>query len=73
VNPGKVMKVLILAFIGLMFVLTITPLIEAEITATTITNTTVLAILAIIEWVIPVAALVGIIYVAFKMFTGARE
>lgn len=71
-NPGRILSVMVVAFVGLLIVMQITPEIESEIAGTTITNTITLSILDIAEWVIPIGAIVGVLFMVFRQFQSRR-
>jgi len=72
-NIGRIVSVVMLAFVGLMLIIYITPEIEGAITgATGITNTFVIAMLGIAEWLIPIAAIMALFFGLFKLFKGGR-
>jgi len=72
VNVSRIITVVMLAFVGLMLIIYITPEIETAITAasTDITNTFVIAMLGIAEWLIPIAAIMALFFGLFKLFKG---
>ena len=69
----KIVTSMLLAFVGLLFVMEIGPIIETGITGYAGTNTFVIAILGMAEWLIPVGALVGIFYGVFRLMGGKRD
>lgn len=71
-NPGRILSVMVVAFVGLLFIMQITPEIESEIAATTITNTITLSILDIAEWVVPIGAIVGVLLMVFRQFQNRK-
>jgi lipopolysaccharide export LptBFGC system permease protein LptF len=70
---NKLVTAIMLAFVGLMFIVNITPEITATIEAAvapgtgTITNTFVVAMLTMAEWLMPVGALIGVFYGIFRL------
>ena len=71
-NLNKVIVSLLMAFVGVMFVINITPEIETAISGASITNAFTSALVDMAEWVIPVGAIVAIFYGVFKLFGGRR-
>jgi hypothetical protein len=71
-NPGRILSVMVVAFVGLLFIMQITPEIETEIAATTITNTITLSILDLAEWVVPIGAIVGVLLMVFRQFQSRK-
>lgn len=69
----KIVTSLLLAFVGIMFVMEIGPIIETGIGGYAGSNTFVIAILDIAEWLVPVGALVGIFYGVFRLMGGKRD
>lgn len=69
----KVVVSLLLAFVGIIFVLQITPQIENGIVTTNITNTFTIAMLNMAKWLLPVGAIIGIFYGVFRMFGGSSS
>jgi hypothetical protein len=63
---------MVVAFVGLLFVMQIAPEIETAIAATTITNTITLSILDIAEWVVPIGAIVGVLFMVFRQFQSRK-
>lgn len=63
----RIITGVILAFVVIMFLLQMVPELETEIGATTITNTFVLAMLDMMIWILPVAAIVAVIVLLFRL------
>ncbi len=70
VNPKALITMLVLAFIGLMFIGTFTPVLESSVGSDNVTNATTGAFLDLSVWLIPVGATVGIILTGVAMFKG---
>ena len=66
----RVLVMLLLAFVGLMFVINITPEIETAVASENITNAFTTALVDMSAWVLPVGAMVALFYGIFKLLKG---
>lgn len=66
----KVIVAILVAFIGVIFIVNITPTMETTITTANITNTFTSSMIDMFKWLIPVGGLVGIAYGIFRLFGG---
>lgn len=73
ISLSKLVTTLLLAFVGLMFVIEVGPQIETAVLGYTGTNAFVEAILGMASWILPVGALVGIFYGIFRMMGGGKK
>jgi len=71
INVSSGMTYLILFFILILFVINFVPVIEAAITASTVTDTTVTAILEL-WWIAPVLVLIGGVIAGVRSAMGKR-
>jgi len=58
---------IILIFVGIMFVVGITPDFEASVDSANITNSTTSTLIDMSEWIIPVLAIVGLMLGGFAL------
>jgi hypothetical protein len=66
----KLVVGILLAFVGVMFIVYVTPQIEEGIDTANITNGLVVALLNMASWLIPVGGIVACFYGVFKLFSG---
>ena len=64
---------LIIVFIGIMFVIGITPTIESGVATANITNSLTSMLVDMSGWIIPVLAIVGLIMAAFLFIKSKRN
>jgi hypothetical protein len=69
----KLVVGILLAFVGIMFIVYVTPQIENGIDTANITNGLVIALLNMSAWLIPVGGIVGCFYGVFKLFSASKE
>jgi hypothetical protein len=69
----KLVVGILLAFVGVMFIVYVTPEIESGIDTANITNGLVVALLNMAAWIIPVGGIVGCFYGVFKLFGGGAR
>lgn len=72
-NIGRLFEYLILALVGLMFIIEFAPELETAITGFTGTNTFVIALLGISEWVVPVSGIAAIVVWGTRMIGGIKR
>lgn len=63
---------IIVIYVGIMFVVTMTPTMESDITSVNITAPMTSSLIDMAGWVIPVLAIVGLFMAAFAMFKLGR-
>ena len=63
---------IIVLYVGIMFVVTMIPTLESDISSANITAPMTSSIIDMSSWVIPVLALVGLFMAAFAMFKLGR-
>ena len=71
-NIQGVISFMVLAFIALLFIATFTPVLETTVSSDNVTNPTTGAFLDMSVWIIPVAAIVGIILAGVGLFKATR-
>lgn len=59
---------IIVIYVGIMFVVTMTPTLESDISSANITAPMTSSLVDMAEWVVPVLAIVGLFIAAFAMF-----
>lgn len=69
----KLVVGILLAFVGIMFIVYVTPQIEAGIDTANISNGLVVALLNMAGWLIPVGGIVGCFYGVFKLFSASNN
>lgn len=68
----KLVVGILLGFVGLMFIIYVTPEIEAEVSSANISNSFVSAMVDMAEWLLPIGGIVGVFYGVFRLFEGQR-
>lgn len=68
----KIVVALLLAFVGLMFVVNITPEIEGNVSSANITSSFVSSMVDMAKWLIPIGGIIGLFYGIFRLFEGGR-
>ena len=73
VNLKALMTTIIIAFIALIFIVQFTPTIETNVSSANITNTFTSSMVDMAVWILPVGAVVGVIFGIIKLFGGGRK
>lgn len=73
VNLKALMTTIIIAFIALIFIVQFTPTIETNVSSANITNTFTSSMVDMAVWILPVGAVVGVIFGIIKLFGGGRS
>lgn len=68
----KLVVSLLLAFVGLMFIINVTPEIESQISSANITNGFVSSMVDMGEWLLPIGGIIGVFYGIFRLFESRR-
>lgn len=69
----RIVVAILLAFVGIMFVINVTPEIESSVTSANITNSFTSNMVDMAKWLIPIGAIVGIFYGVFRLFRESRK
>lgn len=69
----KVVTAILLAFIGVIFIIQMTPQIESNVSSANITNSFTSAIVDMAAWLLPVGGLIGVFYGVFRLFGGGGK
>lgn len=64
---------IIVLYVGIMFIVTMTPTLESDISSANITAPMTSSLVDMSEWVVPVLAIVGLFMAAFAMFKLGRS
>ena len=67
---NKIVTAMLLAFVGMMFVINIAPEIETQVSSANITNTFVSAMVDMGAWLLPIGGIIGVFYGIFRLFKG---
>ena len=68
----NVMVGIILLYVAIMFIVTMTPTLETDISSANITNPMTSTMVDMSEWIVPVLAIVGVFIGAFALFRLGR-
>lgn len=68
-----VLGAVLVLFIGILFVVNLTPEIETQITSANITNTMTKSLVDMSEWVLPVGAIGALIFGAVMLLKGGKS
>lgn len=66
----KLVTSILLAFVGVMFIVNVTPMIESQVNSANITNALTKALIDMAAWVLPVGGIIATFYGVFKLFQG---
>lgn len=69
----KVVVAILLAFVGMMFLINVTPQIESSVSSANITNTFTSSMVNMAAWLLPVGGIVGVFYGIFRLFSGGGK
>lgn len=72
ISVGTLIQTIILAFVAFIFIISFTPTIEGTSTAN-ISNSFTKSMAEMAKWVIPVGAIVGVLYGVFRLFQSSRD
>lgn len=64
---------ILLLYVGAVFIIQFTPTIETDVTSANITQPITMRIVNILVWALPVGALVGVLFGAFKFLGGSKK
>lgn len=69
---GKLATGVMVAFVGMLFIVNVTPTIESSVVSANVTNAFVSSMIDMAAWLLPIGGIMGIFYGIFHMFTGSN-